>query len=122
MEHQAEGLPGGDIPRTREGDEAHYTAFSLGPPPYLQAGACSMQRILRLAGASLVLCILQLLMTMCRLLGEFVDRHTMEVALLVRQELHILPSGWWARWIVYIGRLRRTGRHGRFLRGVARYC
>ena len=54
---------GGDIPRTREGNEAHYTAFPLGTPS-LQASCCSMQPILRLARACVVLCILHLTMVM----------------------------------------------------------
>ena len=38
-----------------EGDEAHYTAFLLGAPS-LQAAGCSMQRILKLPPAWVVLC------------------------------------------------------------------
>ena len=37
---------GSAIPRTMEGDEAHYTAFLLGTPS-LQAAGCSTQRILQ---------------------------------------------------------------------------
>ena len=39
---------GSAIPRTMEGDEAHYTAFLLGTPS-LQAAGCSTQRILQLS-------------------------------------------------------------------------
>ena len=42
------------IPRTMEGDEAHYMAFLLWTPS-LQAAGCYMQCILKLPRASLVL-------------------------------------------------------------------
>ena len=58
---QTETWEGSAIPRTMEGDEAHYTAFLLGTPS-LQAAGCTMQRILHLTIA------------MGRLLGEIVDR------------------------------------------------
>ena len=91
---------GRDIPRTKEGDEAHYTAFLLGTPS-LQAAGCSMQPLLLLARTHVVLCILHLTMAMGRLLGEFVDREAREVAPSVRQDLQILLSERRAGWSVY---------------------
>ena len=64
---------GSAIPRTREGDQANYTAFLLGTPS-LPAAGCSTQRILKLPRAWVVLCILHLTIAMGRLLGKFVDR------------------------------------------------
>ena len=70
---QTKTWEGSAIPRTMEGDEAHYTAFLLGTPSLQDAG-CGMLRILKLPRAWFVLCILHLAMAMGRLLGEFVDR------------------------------------------------
>ena len=70
---QSKTWEGSAIPRTMEGDEANYTAFLLGTPS-LQAAGCSIQPILKLPRAWVVLCILHLMMAMGRLLGEFVDR------------------------------------------------
>ena len=95
---QKKAWEGGHIPHTREGDEAHSTAFLLGAPS-LQAAGCSMQPILRLARASVVLCILHL--AMGRLLGEFVDQEAREVAPSVCQELQVLLSERRAGWNVY---------------------
>ena len=71
---------GSTIPRTIEGDEAHYTAFLLGTPS-LQAAGCGTRRILKLPCAWVVLCILHLTTAMGRLLGEFVDREARSVTL-----------------------------------------
>ena len=70
---QTKTWEGSDIPRTMEGDEAHYTAFLLGTPS-LQAASCNTRRILQLPCAWVVLCILHLAMAMGRLLEEFVDQ------------------------------------------------
>ena len=72
---QTKTWDGSAIPRTMEGDEAHYTAFLLGAPS-LQAAGCNMQRILQLPRARIVLCILHVKMAMGRLLGEVVNRET----------------------------------------------
>ena len=82
MERPNEDL--GGMPRTMEGDEAHYTAFLLGTPS-LQAANCSMQRILKLPRAWVVLYILHSAMAMGRLLGEFVDREARGVTPLLRE-------------------------------------
>ena len=88
---------GSAIPRTMEGDEAHYTAFLLGTPS-LQAAGCSTERILKLPRAWVVLCILHLTMAMGCLLGEFVDREARLVTPALRQDLQVLLSerleGW----------------------------
>ena len=76
---------GSAIPRTMEGDEAHYTAFLLGTAS-LQAASCSMWRILKLPRAWVVVCILHLTMAMGRLLGEFVDREAKLVTPALRQD------------------------------------
>ena len=83
-----------------EGDEAHYTAFFLGTPS-LQAADCNMRRILKLPRAWVVLCILQLPMTMGRLLGEFVDREARGATPSLRQDLQVLLSETRAGWSVY---------------------
>ena len=57
----------GSTIRRREGDEANYTPYLLGAPS-LQAAGSSTQRILKLPGSWVVLCILQLTMAMGRLL------------------------------------------------------
>ena len=88
---QKKAWEGGDVTYTREGDEAHYTALLLGTPS-LQAAGCSMQPILRLTRASVVLRILHLTMAMGRLLGEFFDQEAREVAPSVCQELQVLLS------------------------------
>ena len=101
MQRPKEGLiGGGDIPRTREGDEAHYTAFLLGTPSLHTAG-CSLQPILHLARASVVLCILHLTMVMGRLLGQLVDQEARELAPSARQQLQVLLSESRAGWGVY---------------------
>ena len=51
---QTKTWEGSANPRTMEGDEANYTAFLLGTPS-LQAAGCSMQRILKLPRAWVVL-------------------------------------------------------------------
>ena len=89
MEAQKKAWQARCIPRTREGNEAHDTAFLLGIPS-LQAAGCSMQPILRLARVCVVLCIRHLTLAVGRLLGEFVDREAREVAPLVREEQHVL--------------------------------
>ena len=99
-ESQKRAWEGRDSPRTGERDEAHDTAFLLGTPS-LQAAGCSMQPILCLPRACVVLCILHLTMAMGHLLGEFVDREAREVAPSVRQEVQILLSERRARWNVY---------------------
>ena len=86
---------GSAIPRTMEGDEAHYTAFLLGTPS-LQAAGCSMQRILKMPHAWLVFCIF-----MGRLLGEFVDREARLVTPVLRQDVQVLVSERRAGWSVY---------------------
>ena len=83
-----------------EGDEAHYTAFLLGTPS-LQAAGCSTQRILKLPGAWVVLCILHLTMAMGRLLVEFVDREARAVTPALRQELQLLLSERRGGWSVH---------------------
>ena len=97
---QTKTWEGSAIPRTMEGDEAHYTAFLLGTPS-LQAAGCSTQRILKLPRAWVVLCILQLTMAMGRLLGEFVDRGARLVTPALRQDLQVLLSERRAGWSVY---------------------
>ena len=91
---------GSAIPRTMEGDEAHYTAFLLGTPS-LQATDCSMQRILQLPRAWVVLCIVHLTMAMGRLLGEFVDREARAVTPSLRRDLQDLLSERRAGWSAY---------------------
>ena len=91
---------GSAIPRTMEGDGVHYTAFLLGTPS-LQDTGCSTQRILKLLGAWVVLCILHLTMAIGRLLGEFVDREARLVTLALRQDLQFLLSERRAGWSVY---------------------
>ena len=91
---------GSAIPRTMEGDEAHYTAFLLGTPS-LQAASYSTQRILQLPHGWVVLCILHLTTVMGRLLGEFVDREARVVTRSLRQDLHVLLSERRASWNVY---------------------
>ena len=91
---------GSAIPRTMEGDEAHYTAFLL-ETPSLQAAGCTMQRILQLPHAWVVLCILHLTMAMGRLLGEFVDREARGVTLSLRQDPQSLLSERRAGWSIY---------------------
>ena len=61
------------IPRTMEGDEAHYTTYLLGALS-LQAAGCSMHPILKLPRAWVVFCILHLTMAVGCLMGGFVDR------------------------------------------------
>ena len=75
---QTKTWKGSAIPRTMEGDEAHYMGFLHGTPS-LQAAGCTTQRILQLPRAWAVLCILHLTMAMGRLLGEFVDREARAV-------------------------------------------
>ena len=110
---QTKTWEGSTIPRTMEGDEAHYTAFLLGTPS-LQAAACNMQRILKLPHAWVVLCILHLTMATGRLLGEFVDREARGVTPSLRQDLQVLLSerraGWERLWVSIPGR----GRNGQF--------
>ena len=91
---------GSAIPRTMEGDEANYTAFLLGTPS-LQAAGCSMQRILKLSRAWVVLCIFHLTTATGRLLGEFVDREARLVTPALHQDLQVLLSERRARWSVY---------------------
>ena len=91
---------GSAIPRTMEGDEAHYTAFLLGTPS-LQAAGCSMQPISKLPRARVVLCKLHLTMDMGRLLGEFVDREARGVTPSLREDLQVVPSERRAGWSVY---------------------
>ena len=82
---------GSGIPRTMEGDEAHYTAFLLGTPS-LQAHGCGTQRILKLPRAWVLLCILHLTMAMDRFLGEFGDQEARLVTPTLRQNLQVLLS------------------------------
>ena len=114
---------GSAIPRTMEGDEAQYTAFLLGTPS-LQAAACSMQRILQLPRALVVLCILHLRMAMGRLLGDFVNWEARGVTPSLRQDPQVLLSERRAGWSVY-GSASLDGdetanflRHGRILLGA----
>ena len=97
---QTKTWEGSAIPRTMEGDEANYTAFLLGTPS-LQAAGCSLQRILKLPRAWVVLCILHLRMAMGRLLGEFVHREARSVTPALRQDLQVLLSERRAGWSVY---------------------
>ena len=69
---------GSAITWTMEVDVAHYMAFLLGTPS-LQAIGGSMQCILKLPRAWVVLCILPLTIAMGHLLGEFVDREARAV-------------------------------------------
>ena len=89
-----------NIPLTMEGDEAHYTAFLLGTPS-LQAAGCSMQPILKLPRAWVVLCILHLTTAMGRLFGEFVDQEARGVTASLRQDLQVLLAERRAGWSVY---------------------
>ena len=82
---------GSAIPRTMEGDEAHYMAFLLGTPS-LQAASCSMQRILKLPRAWVNFCILQLTMATNRFWGEFVNREARGATPSLRQDLQVLLS------------------------------
>ena len=91
---------GRDIPRTREGGEAHYTTFLLGTPS-LQAAGCNMQPILCVRRACIVLCILHLAMAMGRLLREFNDLEARAVSPPVRQDVQVLLSERQAGWSVY---------------------
>ena len=88
---QKETWEGTAIPRTMEGEEAHYTALLLGTPS-LQAAGCSTQRILQLPRVWVVLCILHLTMAMGLLLGEFVDREARAVTPWLHQDLQVLLS------------------------------
>ena len=88
---QTKTWEGSANPRTMKGDEANYTAFILGTPS-LQAAGCNTQRILKLPGAWVVLCILHLTMAMGRLLGEFVNREARSVSPPLRQDLQLLLS------------------------------
>ena len=97
---QRETWEGSAIPRTMEGDEAHYTALLLGTPS-LQAAGRSMQQILQLPLAWVALCILHLTMAMGRLLGEFVDREARGVTPSLRQDLQVLLLERRASWSVY---------------------
>ena len=99
MECPKEDLGCSAIPRTMEGDEAHYTALLLGAPS-LQAAGCSIQAIWNLPRAWVVLCILQLMMAMGRLLGEFVDREARGVTPSLGQDLQVLVSERCASWSV----------------------
>ena len=94
---QTKTQEGSAIPRTMEGDEAHYTAFLL-ETPSLQAASCSMQRILKLPRAWVVL---HLTMAMGRLLGEFVDREPRGVTPSLRQHLQVLLLERHAGWSIY---------------------
>ena len=91
---------GSAIPRSMEGEEAHYKAFLLGMPS-LQAAGCSTQRILKLPCALVILCFLQLTMAMGRFWGEFVDREDRLVNPTLREDLQVLPSERRAGWSVY---------------------
>ena len=97
---QTKTSEGSAIPRTMEGDEAHYTAFLLGTPS-LQAAGCSTQRILQLPRAWVVLCILHPTMAMGRLLGEFVAWEARAVTPSLRQDLQVLLLERRAGWSVY---------------------
>ena len=115
---------GSAIPRTMEGDEAHYTAFFLGTRS-LQAAGCSTQQILKLPRAWVVLCFLHLTMAMGRLLGKFVDQEAKAVSTALRQHLQLLLSERRAGWSVY-GSPSPDGeeaaiffRHGRKLLGAS---
>ena len=91
---------GSAIPRTMEGDEAHYTAFLLGTPS-LQAAGCSTQPIWKLPRALVVLCLLHVTMAKGRLLGEFVDRVARLVTPSLRQDLQGLLLERRVGWSVY---------------------
>ena len=97
---QTKSWKGSAIPRTLEGDEAYYTAFLLGTPS-LQAAGCSMQRILELPRAWVVLRILHLTMAMGCLLGEFVDREARRITHSLRQDLQTLLSERRAGWSIF---------------------
>ena len=97
---QTKTWEGSAIPRTMEADEVHYMAFLL-VTPSLQAAGGSMQRILKLPYACVVLCILHLTTAMGRLLREFVDREARGVTPLLRQDLQVLLSERCAGWSVY---------------------
>ena len=88
------------IPRITEGDEAHYTAFLLRTPS-LEVASCSIQPILKLPRARVVLCILHLTMATGGLLWEFVDREARGVTALLHQDLQILFAERRACWSVY---------------------
>ena len=97
---QTQTWEGSANPRTMEGDEANYTAFLLGTPS-LQAAGCSMQRILKLPPAWVVLCILHLTTAMGRLLGEFVHWEARSVTPALRQGLEVLLPERRAGWSVH---------------------
>ena len=88
---QKKSWKGSAMPRTIEGDEAHYADFLLGTPSLQDAG-CSTQRTLQLPRAWVVVCILHLTMPMGRLLGEFDDREARAVTPSLRQDLQVLLS------------------------------
>ena len=112
---------GSAIPRTMEGDEAHYTAFLLGTPS-LQAAGGSAQRILKLPHAWVVLCILHLTMAMGHLLGEFVDREARAVTPALRQDLQVLLSERRPGWSVYGSASTDGEETANFFLGMAGYC
>ena len=123
LERATKAWEGSAIPRTIEGDEAHYTAFLLGTPSSQGAG-CSVQRTLKLPHAWVLLCILHLTMAMGRLLEEFVAREARESPL--RSGKTYKSS--YRRGVqvgAFIGQLPRTGkkrpislRHARILLGA----
>ena len=121
---QTKTWEGNAIPRTMEGDKAHYTAYLSGTPS-LQAAGYNMQRILQLPRAWVFLCIMHLTMAMGRLLGEFVDREARAVTPSLRQDLQVLMSdrraGWSVHGLAFADKEETadSSRHGRKLLGAS---